>query len=169
MSIPLSAIYVDSDLLMDSRYSLGNSQYRFSGLQLLSFPTWYMTMVSVATIFQFAFSALYSWGGVLCTGQLPEQIPAQAWLSLCYLGVMATTVALLFQNVGQIYSDPASAAVLLSLESVFGVLFSVLLYGDPVTPKLLLGFALIFLAVVCSETKFAFLRKRKTPPGPPEA
>ena len=72
---------------------------------------------------------------------------------------MATTVALLFQNVGMVWSDPASGSVILSLDSVFGVLFSVICYGDPVTLRLILGFALIFVAVVCSETKFSFLRK----------
>ena len=80
-------------------------------------------------------------------------------LPLAYLCIMATTVALLFQNVGQVWSDPASASVILSLESVFGVLFSVIFYGDPVTGRLLAGFALIFVAVVCSETKFSFLRR----------
>ena len=63
-------------------------------------------------------------------------------------------MALLFQNVGQgVVLDLSSASVILSLESVFGVLCSVLFYGDPVTVRLLLGFALIFVAVVCSETK----------------
>ena len=32
----------------------------------------------------------------------------------------------------------------------------------PVTGQLLAGFALIFVAVVCSETKFSFLRKKKS-------
>ena len=41
-----------------------------------------------------------------------------------------------------------------------GVLFSVLFYGDPVTPRLMAGFALIFVAVICSETKFSFLRPK---------
>ena len=40
------------------------------------------------------------------------------------------------------------------------VLFSVIFYGDPVTARLLMGVGLIFVAVVCSETKFAFLRKK---------
>ena len=120
--------------------------------------------ITLLTVFQFAFAALYAWVCGLCT----ETFPAQAltdpavFLPLAYLCVMATPVALLFQNVGQIWSDPASASVILSLESVFGVLFSVLFYGDPVTGRLLAGFALIFVAVVCSETKFSFLR-RKTP------
>ena len=118
--------------------------------------------ITLLTVFQFAFAALYAWVCGLCT----ETFPAQAltdpavFLPLAYLCVMATTVALLFQNVGQIWSDPASASVILSLESVFGVLFSVLFYGDPVTARLLAGFALIFVAVVCSETKFSFLRPR---------
>ena len=119
--------------------------------------------ITLLTVFQFAFAALYSWAGALTT----EVFPAAALrdpsvvLPLLYLCVMATTVALLFQNVGQIWSDPASASVILSLESVFGVLFSVLFYGDPVTARLLMGFALIFVAVVCSETKFSFLRRQK--------
>ena len=115
--------------------------------------------IYLITIFQFAFAALYSWIGVGVTRQAPEAISGEVWLALMYLGVMATTVALLFQNVGQIYSDPASASVLLSLESVFGVVFSVIFYNDPVTVRLLLGFAMIFVAVLCSETKFSFLRK----------
>ena len=47
---------------------------------------------------------------------------SEVLLPLLYLGVMATAVALLFQNVGEAWSDPSSAAVILSLESVFGVL-----------------------------------------------
>ena len=119
--------------------------------------------ITLLTVFQFAFAALYSWVGALATEVFPAaamQDPSVV-LPLVYLCVMATTVALLFQNVGQIWSDPASASVILSLESVFGVLFSVLFYGDPVTARLLMGFALIFVAVVCSETKFSFLRKGK--------
>ena len=118
--------------------------------------------IYLITVFQFAFAALYSWMFTLSM----EAFPAQAlrdpsvFLPLAYLCVMATTVALLFQNVGQIWSDPASASVILSLESVFGVLFSVLCYGDEVSFKMLCGFALIFVAVVCSETKFSFLKKK---------
>ena len=118
--------------------------------------------IYLLTTFQFCFSALFAWIG----GAFSETFPGaalgngQVLFALAYLGVMATTVALLFQNVGQVNSDPASAAVILSLESVFGVLCSVLFYGDQVTPQMMLGFVLIFVAVVCSETKFSFLRGR---------
>ena len=117
--------------------------------------------IYLLTVFQFAFAGLYAWIG----GAMFETFPAAALtrsdvlLPLAYLSVMATTVALLFQNVGQVWSDPASASVILSLESVFGVLCSVLFAGDQVSARMLAGFGLIFVAVVCSETKFAFLRR----------
>ena len=117
--------------------------------------------IYIITVFQFAFAALYAW----ILGFATQTFPVQAFtqpevvLPLAYLCVMATAVALLFQNVGQIYSDPSSAAVILSLESVFGVISSVLFYGDPVTGRLIAGFVLIFIAVICSETKFSFLYK----------
>ena len=114
--------------------------------------------IYLLTVFQFAFSGLYAWIG----GAAAETFPAQALVRpLIYLAVMATTAALLFQNVGQVWSDPASASVILSLESVFGVLCSVAFAGDQVSGKMLLGFALIFVAVVCSETKFSFMRGEK--------
>ena len=119
--------------------------------------------IYLLTVFQFAFAGLYAWAG----GALTESFPARALarpevlLPLAYLAVMATTVALLFQNVGQVWSDPASASVILSLESVFGVLCSVLFAGDEVSGRMLAGFALIFVAVVCSETKFSFLKRSR--------
>lgn len=118
--------------------------------------------IYLLTVFQFAFAALYAWALGLLTQEFPGPsiFTPDLLFQLGYLTVMATTVALLFQNVGQVWSDPASAAILLSLESVFGVLCSVIFYGDPVTPRLLAGFGCIFVAVVCSETKFSFLRRR---------
>ena len=118
--------------------------------------------ITLLTVFQFAFAGLYSWLFSLPTERFDMGLLLQRELlwPMVYLCVMATTVALLFQNVGQRWSDPASASVILSLESVFGVLSSVLFYGDPVTGRLLAGFGLIFVAVLCSETKFGFLRKK---------
>ena len=121
--------------------------------------------VYLITVFQFAGTAILSLISAALFQPFPAAIfsQAQVLLPLLYLCVVCTTVALLFQNVGQVGSDPSSASVILSLESVFGVLFSVLFYGDPVTPRLLAGFALIFVAVICSETKFSFLRSKRSP------
>ena len=105
--------------------------------------------------------------GVMTLAQMAAALgDREVLFAIAYLGVMATTVALLFQNVGQLHSDTASASVILSLESVFGVICSVIFYHDRVTPPMLLGFVLIFAAVLCGETKFSFLQKkpRTAPP-----
>ncbi len=71
---------------------------------------------------------------------------------LLFLAVFSTVIAFGIQNVSLAHVPPAQASLFLSLESVFGVVFSVLLYGEQLTAPLLLGFALIFCAIVISET-----------------
>ena len=58
---------------------------------------------------------------------------------------------------------PAPASLILSLESVFAVIASVVFYGEVVTARLACGFACIFVAVVVSEVgapALAWLRSR---------
>ena len=118
--------------------------------------------IYLISILQFAYVGLFSWIGGLLTEQFPVDMfsRSEVMLPMVYLSVVVTMMAFSFQNIGQIYSDPSSAAVILSLESVFGVLCSVIFYHDVVTVQMAIGVALIFVAVVCSETKFSFLRRR---------
>ena len=120
--------------------------------------------IFLLTVIQFASAALFCWLSVLITR---PPIPAGAFtpgltLSLAYLSLLATCGAFLFQNIGQKYLPAASAAVLLCLEAPFGVIFSIIFANERPTPAMFLGFALIFIAVICSETKFAFLHKETT-------
>lgn len=93
----------------------------------------------------------------IAIGALSEPTPAFSslgidfWVQLGYLVIFASCLAMVFQNVAQAKIPPAQASLLLSLESVFGVAFSVLLYGEELTWMLLAGFALIFCAIVISE------------------
>lgn len=118
--------------------------------------------VFLLTTIQFGVVAILSWLGVLVTRPpLAEGIFTPSLIgSLAYLALLATSGAFLFQNIGQKYMPPATAAVLLCLEAPFGVIFSILFAGERPTPAMFLGFALIFVAVICSETKFSFLRKK---------
>lgn len=114
------------------------------------------------TILQFGTAAVCSWVLGFTTETFPKEIPLNATLGLLYLAVFATTIALLLQNIGLKYADPTSGAILLSLESVFGVLFSMLFYQERLTLRLGAGFLLIFIAVILSETEFSFLRKKRS-------
>lgn len=118
--------------------------------------------IFILTVIQFGTTALCCWAGALFTGGFPSGgLPPRAWWVLLYLALAATALALLFQNVGQKYTSPSSAAVLLSLEAPFGVAFSILFADEAPTPFMYFGFLLIFIAVVCSETKFDFLKRKK--------
>lgn len=104
------------------------------------------------TILQFGVTAILAWSLSLLTGETWQTgIPSGAWLSLGYLAVVCTTIAMLFQNVGETLTTASSAAILLSLESVFGVLFSVLSGSEQVHERMLIGFAVIFAAILISE------------------
>ncbi|MDD6160788.1 MAG: DMT family transporter [Oscillospiraceae bacterium] len=117
--------------------------------------------VFLLTVIQFAATAVCCWVGTVAVKGFPVGgLSPRAWLVLLYLAIAATTLALLFQNVGQAYTDPSSAAVLLSLEAPFGVLFSLVFTDESPSATMYLGFLLIFVAVVCSETKFSFLKKK---------
>lgn len=109
------------------------------------------------TILQFAYCSIFCWIATLFSEEIP---PSSVWsngviLDMIYLAFFATAIALLLQNIGQKFTNPAAASIILSLESVFGVVFSVILYGETVTPKLVGGFLLIFISVIISETKFS--------------
>ena len=114
----------------------------------------------VLTIVQFAVVAVLSWICTLtleCGAAFP--VPA-VWPKLMYLTFFATAVTLVCQSVGQSLTPPSQSAILLSLESVFGALFSVLLGYETLTLPILCGFALVFVSVIVSETQLSFLRRK---------
>lgn len=112
------------------------------------------------TIMQFGSTAALSWAAHLITERGAAFPAASVWPQLMYLAVCCTGVTILLQTVGQKLTPPSQAAILMSLESVFGVLFSLLLGGETLTLPLFCGFALIFFSVIISETQLSFLRKK---------
>ena len=112
------------------------------------------------TILQFFFAAIFSWITTFISEPFPTTVSADCVWGVAYLAVLCTAGELLLQNIGQKYTNPSAAAIILSLESVFGVLFSVLFGYETLTPKLIFGFVLIFAAVLLSETKLSFLKKK---------
>lgn len=109
--------------------------------------------IILLTLVQFISASVMLWLLGALTEDFPANLGGGAVVSLAYLGVMCTAVGLLLQNVGQKYTPPSTAALLLSLEAVFGAMFSVIFAHERITPRLLLGFALIFSALVISEAK----------------
>lgn len=103
-------------------------------------------------VLQFAFCTLFSLAyALLFERNLPLSFTAGSVGGLLYLAIFSTTLAMSMQNIGQSMAPASHASILLSLESVFGVLFSCLLLGEVVTSKMAAGFVIIFVAVLTSE------------------
>ena len=77
-----------------------------------------------------------------------------------YLGFVCMSVTNVLQAVGQQYTPASTAALIFSLESVFGIIIAVLFWHEKVTPSLVIGCFFIFIAIVISETKLGFLKKK---------
>ncbi len=113
----------------------------------------------ILTVLQLGFAAIFSW---ILAPFLDGGFPAGAFepsivAGMLYLGLLSTMLAFLLQNVCQKYTTPNAASLLLSMESVFGVLFSVLFLGERMTPRMIMGCVLLFIAVILAETKLSFL------------
>lgn len=115
----------------------------------------------IITILQFGFAAIFSWSCGILFEEFPTKVDTGNVMGILYLAVFATAIALLLQNIGQKYTHPSAAAIILSLESVSGVFFSVIFYGEQLTFRLIIGFIMIFFAVLVSETKLSFIKSFK--------
>jgi len=70
------------------------------------------------------------------------------WLPIMYCGVFSSGVAYTCQVLGQKHAEPSVASLIMSLESVFAVVFGALLLGERMTLVEGLGCIVIFIAVV---------------------
>lgn len=83
-------------------------------------------------------------------GENDFHVTTQGWLSVLYLGVVSTTICYLLQTACQKYIDETKAAIILSMESVFGTIFSIMILHEVVTVRMIIGCAVILAAVIIS-------------------
>lgn len=81
-------------------------------------------------------------------------------IGISYLAIMCTAVALLFQTIGQAHTPSSTAAIILGLESIFSIVFAVFFAGEELNIFSVFGFFFIFIAIIVSETKLEFLRRK---------
>ena len=81
--------------------------------------------------------------------------------SLLYLGICSSGIAYTLQIVGQANVNPAVASIILSLESVFGVVGGAIILGEIMTPREYIGCAIVFCAVILSQFDLISIIKDK--------
>lgn len=77
-----------------------------------------------------------------------------AFLPLLYLGIGSSGIAYTLQILGQKGVNPAAASIIMSLESVFGVVGAAIILGEKMSGREYLGCTIVFLAVILSQINF---------------
>jgi drug/metabolite transporter (DMT)-like permease len=94
----------------------------------------------------------------LITAFIFEQITlsgiSQALIPILYGGLFSTGVAYTLQVVAQKNAKPSHAAIILSMESVFGALGGVLILGESMSSRGYMGCIFIFSGILVSQIKF---------------
>ena len=107
----------------------------------------------VLTFMQFAVAAVLSLcAALIFNGTLVLQ-GTQGLMEIAFMTVFPTFLSFLLQNVGQKYTPPAHASILLGLESVFGALGGIFILKEVFTARMALGCVFIFGAVILVELK----------------
>ena len=97
---------------------------------------------------------------VLFRGDVPISMNLEGTLSVVYLGVFSTTIAYLLQTFAQKFTNPTKTAIILSTESVWGMIFSILFIKELVTLRMYIGALIILLAILIAETRLSFLTRK---------
>ena len=103
------------------------------------------------TWIQMCVVAVFAWISVWLGGGLPTGFSWPALGGAVYLGLFATALCLYLQTVGLKYAGASVGAVLLSLEAVFAVLFSILFYRETFNLRTGIGFLLVFGAILLAQ------------------
>ena len=74
-----------------------------------------------------------------------------AGLPILYAGVMSGAVGYTLQILGQKYTDPAIASLIMSLEAVFSALTGLIVLHERMTGREIIGSAVLFSAVILAQ------------------
>lgn len=103
------------------------------------------------TILQLGVSAILSLICMIVLKEVPATISKETMTPILYLAILSTFLAFLIQNVAQKYTYSSHAAIIMCTEAVFGTILSVMILGESLTVKMILGCILIFASILLSE------------------
>lgn len=108
----------------------------------------------ILTWIQFIVAAVFSWAvSPLIDGSFSVALlkSSRVIFSMLYLGIFSSLVAFLLQNICLKYMESSLASLFLSLESVFGVIFSAIFLRERMTLVMIIGCVLIFAAITIAD------------------
>jgi drug/metabolite transporter (DMT)-like permease len=78
-------------------------------------------------------------------------LPAEVWAAVAFLALAGTAFALIVQSVAQRFTSATHTALIFTAEPVFALLFAVLLAGERLGERELLGCALMLAGMLVAE------------------
>lgn len=87
----------------------------------------------------------------LLTESMPAVITSRTWIALIYMSMFSTFLCFTVQTVAQKYTTSSHASIIMSLEAVFAAIFGVLILKEHLTPLMIAGCGLIFVAILIVE------------------
>ncbi len=103
---------------------------------------------------QFAVCTVLNWLLAIFTEDISLPALTSIALPIAYCGIMSTGVAYTCQVLGQKYSEPTSASIILSTESVFAAIGGAILLQERMAPLAYVGCAAIFAGILLTQVKF---------------
>lgn len=100
---------------------------------------------------QFFVSGIVSGAGMLLFEQPDVHSILAAWVPLLYAGVLSSGVGYTLQIVGQRGMNPTVASLILSLESVISVLAGLVVLGELLSVREIVGCVLMFAAIILAQ------------------
>lgn len=113
------------------------------------------------TIVQLGIAGVLGWIVVLLKGEATFVMEAKGIFSILYLAIFPTTVCYVFQTIAQKFTNETKTAIILSTESLWGMIFSIIILHEVLTLRMTIGAILILSAIIISETKLSFLKKKE--------
>lgn len=101
-----------------------------------------LTLVQMNTAFLLSFAVM------LLKGETLLGKAGGGYAAILYLGVFSTTLAFFMQTYSQKSTTNTRAAIIMSTEALFATVFSILVFKESLTLKMVLGSVVIFSAVL---------------------
>lgn len=106
------------------------------------------------TLVQFVTCAVISIAGMGVVGFPDGAVISESIVSIMYVGVFSAGIGYTLQTVGQKFTEPSVAALIMSLESVVGMIGGILILGETHSSAELAGCMLVFVAVILAQAAF---------------
>lgn len=139
----ISAIFFALQIVFNDRFQKNNDDtFQLLFVQLLTVG---IILLAISFIFELPIHGIDSY-----------LFKREHLFNVIYLTLACTVFAQLAQILGQKYTQANQAAIILSLEAVFGALFSVIFGAEQLSLILFSGFVVIFLSVLITELRVDF-------------